>query len=388
MLRYLTAGESHGPQLTMIIEGLPSGMPFHKGKIDKQLSRRQKGYGRGRRMQIESDEVEILSGVRFDKTTGAPVTLVIQNNDWAHWKKVVGPEAIKEEADKKKVTRPRPGHADLNGAIKYNHEDIRDVLERSSARETAARVAVGAVARQLLEFCGVEIGGHVVSIGGVEVKRQVDIALQALQARSEESPVRCLDEVAITAMMERIDEAKKNGDSLGGVVEVIVEGVPIGLGSYVHWDRKLDAKIAQAIISIHAFKGVEFGMGFEAGKRPGSEVHDEIYWSKEQGFYRATNRSGGFEGGMTTGERIVVRGIVKPIPTLYKPLQSVDMKTKEPFTASIERSDVCVVPAASVIAENVVAWELAQALIEKFSADTMNELARYVEEHRKRTREF
>lgn len=388
MVRYLTAGESHGPQLTMIMEGLPSGMLFHKEKIDIQLSRRQKGYGRGRRMQIESDEIEILSGVRFNKTTGAPVTLVIKNNDWTHWKKVVGPEALEEEADKKKVTRPRPGHADLSGAIKYSHADIRDVLERSSARETAARVAVGAVGRQLLELCGIEIASHVVSIGGVEARKHEKITLKTLRTQSEESKVRCLDDVAATEMMKKIDEAKQKGDSLGGVVEVIVEGVPIGLGSYVHWDRKLDGRIAQALISIHAFKGVEFGIGSEAGIKHGSEVHDEIYWSKEQGFYRATNRAGGFEGGMTTGENLVVRGIVKPIPTLYKPLQSVDIKTKEKFTASIERSDVCVVPAASVIAENVVAWEVAQAIMEKFPSDTMGELIQYVEEYRKRTREF
>lgn len=387
-MRYITAGESHGPQLTMILEGLPSGMPFDTEKINEQLSRRQKGYGRGRRMQIESDEVEVLSGVRFDKTTGAPVTLMIQNKDWTHWKKIVGPEAIEEEAEKKKVTRPRPGHADLSGAIKYNHTDIRDVLERSSARETAARVAVGAVGRQLLEFCGVEVAGHVVSIGGVEAQRHEETTLQHLRCQSEVSDVRCLDEVAAAQMIRQIDEAKRKGDSLGGVVEVLVEGSPVGLGSYVHWDRKLDAKIAQVIISIHAFKGVEFGLGFEAGIRHGSEVHDEIFWSEEVGFYRATNRAGGFEGGMTTGERIVVRGIVKPIPTLYKPLQSVDVKTKEPFTASIERSDVCVVPAASVIAENVVAWEVAQAVMDKFPADTMEELVRYVIEYRKRTREF
>lgn len=387
-MRYLTSGESHGPQLTTIIEGLPSGMVFATDKINEQLSRRQKGYGRGRRMQIEVDEVEVLSGVRFNRTTGAPVTLVIKNNDWKHWKKIVGPEALEEEANKKKITKPRPGHADLNGAIKYNHEDVRDVLERSSARETATRVAVGAVARQFLEHCGVYIAGHVKSIGGIRAQLEETITLPTIQERSEKSRVRCLDKSAELQMIEKIDEAKRNGDSLGGVVEVIVEGVPIGLGSYVHWDRKLDAKIAQAIISIHAFKGVEFGMGFEAGVRRGSEVHDEIFWSKEIGFYRATNRSGGFEGGMSTGEPIVVRGIVKPIPTLYKPLQSVNIKTKEAFTASIERSDVCVVPAASVIAENVVAWEIAKAVMEKFPADTMNEMIFYTNEYRKRVREF
>jgi chorismate synthase len=386
-MRYLTAGESHGPQLTIIIEGLPSQLPLSKEKLDYELHRRQLGHGRGRRMQIETDQAQMLSGVRFGKTTGAPVTLVIENKDWTHWQKIMHPQAEPEEAGKRRISRPRPGHADLNGAIKYNHHDMRDVLERSSARETASRVAVGAVAKQILALCGIHIGGHVLRIGEVEAER-VELTLEELVQRSEQSTVRCVDPNAEQPMKDLIDRAKKEGDSLGGVVEVIVEGVPIGLGSFVHWDRKLDARIAQAIVSINAFKGVEFGIGFEAAKRPGSEVHDEIIWSEEEGFGRATNRLGGFEGGMTTGQPLIVRGVMKPIPTLYKPLMSVDIDTKEPFAASIERSDSCAVPAASVVAENVVAWEVAQALLEKFPADTIDELVEQVNAYRERTKRF
>ncbi|MDQ0418016.1 chorismate synthase [Croceifilum oryzae] len=387
-MRYLTAGESHGPQLTLIIDGVPSQVPFSKEQMDLQLHRRQKGHGRGRRMQIERDEIQIMSGVRFGKTTGAPIALVIENKDYTHWQKVMNPFPMQEEADKRKLTRPRPGHADLNGAIKYDHRDLRDVLERSSARETAARVAAGAFARQILALCGIEIAGHVLQIGGVKAERVLDVPLAEFITRTEESPVRCLDPEAEQAMMKEIDDAKAEGDSIGGIVEVIVGGMPIGLGSHTQWDRKLDAKIAQAIVSINAFKGVEFGIGFEAANLRGSQVHDEIIWSKERGFTRATNRLGGFEGGMTTGEEIIVRGVMKPIPTLYKPLMSVDIDTKEPFAASIERSDSCAVPAASVVAEAVVAWEVAQALLEKFPADTAEELIDQVQRYREHTRNF
>ena len=386
-MRYLTAGESHGPQLTVIIEGLPSQLFMDKEKIDRELARRQKGYGRGRRMQIEKDQVKILSGVRFGKTTGAPVALVIDNRDFTHWKKVMSVDPIPEEAEKRKISRPRPGHADLNGALKYQHRDMRDVLERSSARETAARVAAGAVARILLEECGIRIAGHVVRIGDVEAKPE-PMNFDEIRERSEISPVRCLDKNAEQKMMALIDQAKKEGDSLGGIVETIVEGIPVGLGSHVHWDRKLDAKIARAVVSINAFKGVEFGIGFEAAKRNGSDVHDEICWSETRGFHRRTNRLGGFEGGMTTGEPIIVRGVMKPIPTLYKPLQSVDIETKEPFQASIERSDSCAVPAASVVMENVVAWEVAQALLDKFSGDTMDEIKQQLKEYQERVLSF
>lgn len=387
-MRYLTAGESHGPQLTLIIEGLPSQMPFSKEKVDQQLVRRQKGYGRGRRMQIESDETQILSGIRFGKTTGAPVTLAIENKDWKKWTEIMGVHPEEEKAAKRRVSRPRPGHADLNGAIKYKHRDMRDVLERSSARETAARVAVGAVVRQLLEYCGIRLAGHVVQIGSVGTRRLAGWTATEIAERSEASPVRCLDPEAEKEMIRCIDEAKQEGDSLGGVVEVVVENVPVGLGSHVHWDRKLDARLVQAIVSINAFKGAEIGIGFEAGKLKGSQVHDEILWSEEKGFYRGSNRLGGFEGGMTNGEAIVVRGVMKPIPTLYKPLRSVDLDSKEPFAASIERSDNCAVPAASVVAENVVAWEIAQALLETFSSDTAEDLLREVMHRREEARKF
>lgn len=372
-MRYLTAGESHGPQLTMIIEGIPSHLPFSVDKINKQLARRQKGYGRGRRMQIEKDKVNVVGGVRHGETTGAPVALEVINKDWKNWEKIMGPEPVEEENAKRRVSRPRPGHADLNGGMKYRHRDLRNILERSSARETTARVSCGAVGRLLLEEFGMQVGGHVVEIGGIRSEKAFD-SLDELVRVTEESPVRCIDSSAEAKMIEKIDEAKKEGDTLGGVVEVIIENVPVGLGSHVQWDRKLDARIARAMTSIQAFKGVEIGVGFEAASRPGSEVHDEIAWNQERGYYRSSNRAGGFEGGMTTGMPIVVRGVMKPIPTLYKPLQSVDIDSKESFSASIERSDNCAVPAASVVAENVVAWEVACAFMEKFGGDAVEEM--------------
>lgn len=389
-MRYLTAGESHGPQLTTIIEGLPSGMPLVAEDINIELARRQKGYGRGRRMQIEKDTVEILGGVRHGYTLGSPVALVVKNNDWQHWTKIMGQEPLGDHAEeiKRKISRPRPGHADLNGGIKYGHRDMRNVLERSSARETTVRVAAGAVAKKLLSLLGIEVASHVIEIGGIKAENLAYSSIAELKERSEESPVRCLDDEAAKKMMAAIDEAKQNGDSIGGVVEVIVEGMPVGVGSYVHYDRKLDAKLAAAIVSINAFKGVEFGIGFEAARKPGSEVHDEIEWNKSQGYTRKTNRLGGFEGGMTTGMPIVVRGVMKPIPTLYKPLQSVDIETKEPFSASIERSDSCAVPAAAVVAENVVAWELAAAIVDQFYADRIDALIESVNRHREYAREF
>ena len=389
-MRYLTAGESHGPQLTTIIEGLPAGMPLLQEDINEQLARRQKGHGRGRRMQIEKDTVEITSGVRHGLTLGSPVALVVENNDWKHWTKIMGAEPFdgNEEDIKRRVTRPRPGHADLNGAIKYGHRDMRNVLERSSARETTVRVAAGAVAKKLLSELGIEVASHVVEIGGVKSNVSTYDSIQSLQEISEDSPVRCLDPEADEEMMKAIDTAKENGDSIGGIVEVIVEGMPAGVGSYVHYDRKLDAKLAAAICSINAFKGVEFGIGFEAAHIPGSQVHDEILWSEERGFYRKSNRLGGLEGGMTNGMPLVIRGVMKPIPTLYKPLQSVDIETKEPFTASVERSDSCAVPAAAVVAENVVAWELAAAITDQFFADRFDTLKEIIEEQRKYAREF
>ncbi|TFE03207.1 chorismate synthase [Jeotgalibacillus salarius] len=390
-MRYLTAGESHGPQLTTIIEGLPAGLEIKADDIDEHLARRQKGYGRGRRMQIETDRAQILSGVRHGKTLGSPIALVVENKDWTHWTKIMGAEPLTDEEEKevrRKITRPRPGHADLNGGMKYGHRDMRNVLERSSARETTVRVAAGALAQKILKDLGINIACHVREIGGVIAEEFKELTAAEIRDKSEQSEVRCVDPDASEKMKDAIDAAKKNGDSIGGVVEVVIENVPAGLGSYVHYDKKLDAKIAAAIMSINAFKGVEFGLGFEMARLPGSKVHDEIAWSEERGYYRKSNRLGGFEGGMTTGMPIVVKGVMKPIPTLYKPLESVDIDSKEPFSASIERSDSCAVPAAAVVAEAVVAWEIAAAICEKFDSDRFDQLKNAVEEHRAYTKEY
>ena len=390
-MRYLTAGESHGPQLTTIIEGLPAGMPITNEDINKDLGRRQKGHGRGRRMQIEKDQAFISSGIRHGYTLGSPIALVVENDDWKHWTKIMGSEGLSEEEAeeiKRKITRPRPGHADLNGGIKYGHRDLRNVLERSSARETTVRVAAGAVAKKLLALLGIEVASHVLEIGGIKADPPQYESIQQLQQVTEESSVRCFDKNVEQQMKDAIDDAKQKGDSIGGVVEVIVEGMPVGVGSYVHYDRKLDAKLAAAIMSINAFKGVEIGIGFEAAHRFGSDVHDEIAWDEDKGYYRKTNRLGGFEGGMTTGMPIVVRGVMKPIPTLYKPLKSVDIDTKEVFEASVERSDSCAVPAAAVVAEAVVAWELATAIVEQFPSDRFDRLEEYINSYREEVKEF
>ncbi|MGD8189209.1 chorismate synthase [Brevibacillus ginsengisoli] len=386
-MRYLTAGESHGPQLTAIIEGIPSNLPISLEEINVQLERRQKGHGRGRRMQIEKDQVNIVSGVRHGYTTGAPITLVVENKDWTHWREIMSVEPVDENADRRRVARPRPGHADLNGAIKYHQRDMRNILERSSARETAVRVAVGAIARQFLAQLGIRVAGQVLQIGEVKAQR-VELPIEELIDVTENSPVRCVDKEAEQLMMKAIDQAKEDGDSLGGIVEVIVEGAPIGLGSHVQWDRKLDGRLAQAIMSIQAFKGVEIGIGFEAAGTPGSRVHDEIVWNEGTGYARKTNRAGGLEGGMTNGMPIVVRGVMKPIPTLYKPLMSVDIDSREAFEASIERSDSCAVPAASVVAEAVVAWEIANAISEKFHADSLDDLLADLQQYRVYTERF
>lgn len=374
MLRYLTAGETHGPQLTAIIEGLPSHMTISFEELNYQLQRRQKGYGRGRRMQIEQDTAQIVGGVRHGRTTGAPVALVVENKDWTHWQKVMNIEPVEGgDEERRRVHRPRPGHADLNGGLKYNHRDLRNVLERSSARETAARVACGALAMQLLAAFDIKVAGQVLRIGEVEAKRS-DMPIDELMKVTEASPVRVTDKEAEARMIAHIDQVKEEGDSIGGIVEVIVEGAPVGLGSHVQWDRKLDGRIAAAVMSINAFKGCEIGLGFQAASMRGSEVHDEIMYDEERGFYRASQNLGGFEGGMTNGGPIIVRGVMKPIPTLYKPLRSVDIDTKEPFTAQVERSDSCAVPAASVVMEHVVAWEVARAFMEKFGGDSMDEI--------------
>lgn len=388
-MRYLTAGESHGKQQTTIVEGIPARMPITQDDINESLLRRQKGHGRGKRMQIEKDLVDIAGGVRHGYTLGSPIALVVRNDDFKHWTDVMGEDPIEEgQKIRRVVTRPRPGHADLNGALKYGHRDMRNILERSSARETTARVAAGAVAKTLLKHLDIKIVGYVKEIAGIKAEERPDLTIDDKIEISEASPVRSLDEEAGQKMMDAIDQAKKDGDSIGGVCEVYVEGIPAGIGSYVHYDRKLDGRIAGAVQSINAFKGVEFGIGFEAARKNGSEVHDEILWSEERGYYRRTNRLGGFEGGMTTGMPIVVKGVMKPIPTLYKPLQSVDIETKETFNASIERSDSCAVPAAAVVMEHVVAIEIAKAILEQFPNDQFPKLKEALDQYREEIKHF
>jgi len=375
MLRYLTAGESHGPMLTAILEGIPANLSLVAEEINLDLGRRQRGYGRGGRMRIEKDEANIVGGVRHGLTMGGPIAILIANRDWENWKRTMDSKAVGIEADPKEpVTRPRPGHADLAGALKYGQRDIRNVLERASARETAARVAVGAVCKRLLREFDIEVFSHVTEIGGIVAK--VDgLSFAQSRDRAEGSEVRCADAEAGEAMMRKIDEARKRGTSLGGVFEVVALNLPVGLGSYVHWDRKLDGRLAQAVMSIQAIKGVEIGLGFEGAKRFGFETHDEIFYEDGR-FVRKTNRAGGLEGGMSNGQPIVVRGAMKPISTQYAPMASVDLLTKEPFKASIERSDICSVPAAGVIGEAVVAFEIARALREKFGGDSLEEMMR------------
>lgn len=388
-MRFITAGESHGPELTAIIEGLPAGMPLSPEDINLELARRQVGYGRGGRMLIEKDQVKITSGIRHGKTLGSPVTLVVENKDWKNWTSVMSIEEVSEKEKKiRRVNKPRPGHADLVGGIKYQHDDLRNVLERSSARETTMRVAIGAVAKKLLKELDIDVAGHVAVLGGIKAEIPNNLTVKEIQERSENSDVRVLDPTVEEDMRQLIDQTKKNGDTIGGIVEVIVGGVPIGLGSYVQWDRKLDAKIAQAVTSINAFKGVEFGIGFEMGFKPGSQVMDEIVWDEATGYTRTSNNLGGFEGGMTNGMPIIVRGVMKPIPTLYKPLQSVNIDTKEPYKASVERSDSTAVPAASVVCEAVVATEVAQAMLEKFHSDAFDQMKEDVAIYRRYSQAF
>ncbi len=387
MLRYLTAGESHGKGLTAILEGVPAGLALGEEDINRDLARRQVGYGRGARMQIERDKAEILSGVRGGETLGNPIALFIKNQDWANWEEIMstGPDV---QGDTREVTRPRPGHADLPGGMKYRHRDLRNVLERSSARETAARVAVGAISRKLLNEFGIQMASHVVEIGGVGIEMSHTLTTNKIRRLSDKSDLRCIDSEAAHKMKSRIDRAAKEGDSLGGIFEVKTSGVPVGLGSHVHYDRKLNSRLAGAIMSIQAIKGVEIGSGFESARRPGSDVHDEIFYSKARGFYRKSNRAGGIEGGISNGEDIVIRAAMKPIPTLRKPLRSVDINTKRSFKASVERSDVCAVPAAAVIAEAVVAFELARAMTEKFGGDSVLEMKMNYEGYLKSLRDY
>ena len=375
MLRFLTAGESHGQLLMGIIEGIPAGLELTCNEIDHELSRRQLGYGRGGRMRIEKDSVEITCGIRWGKTLGSPVGLLIRNRDWVNWSDRMSPDPSLSGCIPPE-TRPRPGHADLSGIIKYSHRDIRNVLERASARETAMRVAIGAVAKKIIGVFNVEVLSHIIEIGGVKAKLR-STSLDFLKKQAEKSELRCVDKKAELRMKEKIEEAKKRGDTVGGIFEVIVANVPSGLGSYSQWDRRMNARIAYAVMSVPAIKGVEIGIGFDAARKFGSEVHDAIYYNEgEHNFYRKTNRAGGIEGGITNGENIIIRAAMKPIATLYQPLDSVDIITKKPFKASIERSDICAVPAASVVGEAMVATEIANAILEKFGSDSIDEIRR------------
>jgi chorismate synthase len=395
MLRFSTAGESHGKALVTIVEGLPAGLPVSAEWVDRELARRMLGYGRGARMKIERDRIEWLSGLRAGETLGSPIAMLIQNRDWANWEDVMAYEASQDvgELRRRRVTRPRPGHADLAGVLKYDRIDARDILERASARETTARVAAGALAKRLLDEFGVEVGSHVLSMGGVRAA-PADLPVPLNEA-SDRSEVRVLDPAAEAAIIRRIDAAKKAGDTLGGEVEVVARGVVVGLGSHVSWDRKLDGRLAGMLMSIPAVKGVEIGMGFEAARRPGSEVHDPIEGgdggkrgSGERsarssdprgGFKRPTNNAGGLEGGMTTGEPVVVKVAMKPIATLMSPLATVDLDSGEPAKAVSERSDITAVPAMGVIAEALVALALADAMLEKFGGDSLREMRRNYE---------
>jgi chorismate synthase len=385
MLRFLSAGESHGQALVITLDGMPAGLDLDIDALNAQLRRRQGGYGRGRRMAIESDRAEVLAGVRHGRTTGAPIALLIRNRDWVNWQQTMYVEREMPEASsgakRAEVTRPRPGHADLAGAIKYGHEDIRDVLERASARETASRVAAGSLARQLLGRFGVRIASHVSAIGDLMLPQGRTVSFDEAQAIDDEAPLRCADTQLQQQMMAFIDAAREAGDTVGGAFEVIATGIPPGLGSYVQWDRKLDGRLAQAMMCIHAIKGVGIGIGPEASFRPGSRVHDEILppSSEAHAPVRPTNRAGGLEGGVTNGEDVRVSGFMKPIATLMKPLRSVDLSTLADAPAAIERSDVCAVPAAAVVGEAMVAMVLADAFLEKFGGDSIEEIARHYE---------
>ena len=370
-LRYLTAGESHGPALTVIVEGLPAGLCVTPDDLSLELARRRQGYGRGARMRLEADELEILGGVRHGRTMGSPVAVVVRNTEWEKWSEVMSVTPIDERTDP--LTRPRPGHADLVGIQKYGHRDARNVLERASARETAARTVAGTLAKILLAEIDVAFVSHVVAVGGVHSSASAAPTAADVE-RIEASPVRCFDPEAERAMVAAIEAAKADGDTLGGIFEVVAHGVPPGLGSYVHWDRKIDGRLAQALLSINAMKAVAVGDGFEAHAALGSEAHDEILWDDDAGYHRGTNRAGGIEGGVTTGDPLRVRVSMKPLSTLRKALRTVDIETKEEAIAIVERTDTCAVPSACVIGEAAVAFVLADAALEKFGSDSVEEL--------------
>lgn len=371
-LRYLTAGESHGPGLVVIVEGAPAGLEIGIQTFADELRRRRVGYGRGARMKLETDELELLGGIRHGRTLGSPVAVLIRNTEWEKWSSVMSAEPVEDPPDA--LTRPRPGHADLVGMLKYAHRDARNVLERSSARETTARTVAGVVAKAILRVIGAKVVSHVLEIGDVRASGD-EIPGPGDAARVDESPVRTLDTDAETAMIAAIDAAKADGDTLGGIFEVLAYGIPAGLGSYVHWDRKIDARLAQAVMSIQAMKGVAFGDGFEVARRRGSEAHDEILWNAERGYHRPTDRAGGIEGGMTTGDVVRLSVAMKPLSTLRRALRTVDVETKQEAIAIVERSDVCPVPSACVIGEAVTALTLADAALEKFGGDSVGELA-------------
>jgi len=386
MLRFFTSGESHGPCLTAIVEGFPAGVTIDVAQINHDLARRQQGYGRGGRMKIEKDEALIRSGVRWGESLGSPITLFIENKDWRNWEKRMSPFA-QDRDDRLVVTRPRPGHADLTGVLKYNQRDVRNILERASARETAARVAVGGLAKCLLSPFGVRVMGYVSEICGITANH-TGMTPEEIFTRAEVSPVRVADAGAEAQIIAKIDQCKQQGDTLGGVVEVVTTGLPPGLGSFAQWDRKLDGRLGQALLSLQAVKGVEVGLGFATARLPGSQVHDEIDFDPQAGFLRSSNNSGGTEGGMSTGEPLRVRIAFKPLSTLMRPLRSVDINTKEAVEATIERSDVCAIPAAAVIAESVVAFVLAQAFLEKFGGDSLVEIQRNYEGYLEQVRHF
>jgi chorismate synthase len=388
MLRLLTAGESHGPALTVVVDGLPAGLTLDRAAIDADLRRRQGGYGRGGRMRIESDSVEVLAGVRHGRTLGSPVALLVRNKDHENWRDVMSPDPQPPEAKARRALRyPRPGHADLAGALKYLTDDLREVLERASARETTARVAAGALAKALLRAAGAEVRSHVIRIGDAALPSAPPLDWKRLEG-VDESPVRCADPEAGAAMVAAIDRAKKAGDTVGGIFEVVVRGLPPGLGSFAQWDRKLDGRLGQALMSIPAVKAVAVGAGFEGSALSGARFHDEILFDDERGLHRGSNRAGGLEGGVTNGEELRACAVVKPIPTLLNPLRSIDMATKEEARASVERSDTCVVPAAAVVGEAVVAWVAADALLEKMGGDSLAEMLDHLEASRGRWREF
>lgn len=368
MLRYLTAGESHGPALTAIVEGMPAGLELSAEYINNQLARRQHGYGRGGRMKIETDKVELLSGIRDGKTLASPISLQIKNRDWENWSAIMA--AGPADLETRRVSIPRPGHGDLAGHIKYGHQDLRNILERASARETASRVAACTVGRRLIEHYGIEINSHVIRIGSVQA---ADCSLEDIKKQAPQSSLFCADPEAEALMIKEIDQAREKGDSLGGVFEIIISHAPVGLGSHVHWDRKLDGRIAGALMSVQAIKGVEIGLGFAAAGLPGSRVHDEIF-SGDQAFKRGSNNAGGIEAGISNGQDIVVRAAMKPIATLYNPLRSVNLESGQAAQAAIERSDICAVPAAAVVGEAITAFELAVAFLEKFGGDSIAEI--------------